>query len=83
MELSNLSFLKPHIINESIYQLSHKGHTRAHAHKPDVVKSIEQHRRYKKFLTGRQQPRMTSMSSNYPKNYNLNTVSSSLEPNMK
>ena len=51
MELSNISFLKPHVINESVYHLAHKGFSREQLLKTDVLKSIEQHRRYKKFLS--------------------------------
>ena len=50
MELSNISFLKPHIINEGIYQLAHKGFTRQELKKSPAVKALEQHRRYKQFL---------------------------------
>ena len=50
MELSHISFLKPHIINEGVYNLAHQGHTREKDLKSDVVKSLEQHRRYKKII---------------------------------
>ena len=50
MELSNISFLKPHIINEGVYQLAHKGFTRHELKKSPAVKALEQHRRYKQFL---------------------------------
>lgn len=44
--------------------------------KSDVVKSIEQHRRYKKFISARhsrtERHQHHATASNYPKNYNLN-----------
>lgn len=54
MDLSNISFLKPHVINDDVYKLAHKGFSREQLLKTDAVKSIEQHRRYKKFLSVRQ-----------------------------
>ena len=50
MDLSHISFLKPHVINPVVYNLAHEGHTRKALMKSDVVKSIEQQRRYKRFL---------------------------------
>ena len=49
IDLSVVSFLKPHIINDKIYELSHQGFTKEKISKPDVIKNLEQHRRYKRF----------------------------------
>ena len=42
IDLSNVSFLKPHIVNTKIYELAHKGFLREDKLKPDAVKSLEQ-----------------------------------------
>jgi hypothetical protein len=41
MDLSHVSFLKPHVINPEVYKLSHKGHETANLRKSEVVKLIE------------------------------------------
>ena len=46
MDLSTVSFLKPHVINPKTYSLAHNGFTRKEKFKPDAVKSIEQQRRF-------------------------------------
>ena len=50
IDLSNVSFLKPHVMNPKTYELAHQGHTREQAMKTDTIKSLEQQRRYKRFL---------------------------------
>ena len=42
MDLSVVSFLKPHVINPDLYKLAHQGFTRQQLLKTDVIKSIEQ-----------------------------------------
>jgi hypothetical protein len=41
IDLSHVSFLKPHIHNDEVYSLAHKGHTREEQQKTDVIKAIE------------------------------------------
>lgn len=41
MDLSHVSFLKPHVINPVVYNLAHEGHSRKQLMKTDVIKSIE------------------------------------------
>ena len=41
IDLSSVSFLKPHIIDPKTYALAHQGHTREAVLKPDNIKSIE------------------------------------------
>ena len=42
IDLSVVSFLKPHIINDDTYQLAHKGISRQQILKTDAIKQIEQ-----------------------------------------
>ena len=41
IDLSNVSYLKPYIMNPETYQLAHKGVSRTQRHKTDAVKSLE------------------------------------------
>ena len=50
IDLSVVSFLKPHIVNEDVYKLAHKGVSRDQQLKTDLIKSIEQERRFKRFI---------------------------------
>ena len=40
MDLSHVSFLKTHIVNDEVYNLAHQGHTRENDHRSDTLKSI-------------------------------------------
>ena len=50
IDLSVVSFLQPHIVNPDTYNLAHQGFTREEHMKSDVIKSLEQQRRFKRFL---------------------------------
>ena len=82
IDLSVVSFLKPHIIRDDIYQLAHQGFTKDKLRKPDMIKSIEQQRRYQKFhgtytdkysrKKALNSPSNNVKTSRLPKNYKLN-----------
>ena len=42
IDLSNVSYLKPHIMNPKTYELAHKGFRREEILKTDAIKSLEQ-----------------------------------------
>lgn len=83
IDLSNVSFLKPHVMNPKTYELAHQGHTREQAMKTETIKSLEQQRRYKRFL-GTYESKKSQVqyqkvqisnsnvtASSFPKNYNI------------
>lgn len=83
IDLSLVSFLKPHVINEETYQLAHGGFTRNQLKKSDVIKSIEQHRRFKRLTKVQDDKRLDKRkamvtTSNFPKVYMSSQMPSQL-----
>ena len=78
IDLSVVSFLKPHIVNEDVYKLAHKGFSRDQQLKTDILKSIEQERRFKRFLgtyKGRNnQQHQHVTASSFPRSYQIGSA---------
>lgn len=78
IDLSNVSFLKPHISNDQVYKMAQSSVSKEHLRVPEHVKNLEQQRRYKRFkgtYESRNRNSHAVTTSCFPKKYNVNNVS--------
>lgn len=80
MDLSMVSFLKPHVMNPSLYKLAHEGHSRQQLRKTEAIKEIEKTRRYRKLIQSREKSNEGNTSVEYSRNKALAFITTSTLP---